>query len=267
MIAVTRTRRAARGSTSAQAAARPPRQPGSIRNVLSNWGAFVFTAAVGLVLSPMVVQGLGDTLYGVWVLIGSMVGYLGLLDLGVRGAVMRYLAKLHAASDHREAGRIAAAALALFAASGTAAILLSVVVALGVEHIFTIPEDMVRVARIVLVVGGINVAIALVTGVFGGVVTAMQRFDLLSGVDVAVEAGRALAIALALHLGEGLVVLAVIQLAASAVRGMASVIISHHLYPELRFALRSLPWWGTFSTSTRSVSENDNPASSSAVIT
>src|SRR5437870_2424255 len=86
-----------------------------VRNVLSNWGAFVFAALVSFFLSPFLVRSLGDARYGVWVLLVSIVGYLGLLDLGVRGAVTRYVARFHAAREHDSANRVASTALAVFA--------------------------------------------------------------------------------------------------------------------------------------------------------
>ena len=53
----------------------------------------------------------------------SLVGYLGLLDLGVRTAVTKYVATHHAAARHEEASRIVSAALAIFGITGLSAIL------------------------------------------------------------------------------------------------------------------------------------------------
>ncbi|MQA92805.1 MAG: oligosaccharide flippase family protein, partial [Gemmatimonas sp.] len=108
--------------------------------------------------------------------------------------------------------------------------------------IFTIPDEMIRVARIVLLLGGVNIAIALVTGVFGGVMTAMQRFDLTNAVEVVIEVFRALSVFLALYFGLGLVALAVIQLAASGSRGLASFALSRRLYPELKIGRSGWSW-------------------------
>jgi O-antigen/teichoic acid export membrane protein len=96
----------------AEAAALPKngaKKPGPrpIRNVLSNWSVFLFSAVANFFVAPFIVHSLGDSGYGAWVLLGSLVGYLGLLDLGVRGAVMRFVSRLHAAGDHEGAGRVA----------------------------------------------------------------------------------------------------------------------------------------------------------------
>jgi hypothetical protein len=52
-------------------------------SVLSSWVAFGVQTLVGLILTLLIVGGLGKTGYGVWTLVGSIIGYYGLLDLGV----------------------------------------------------------------------------------------------------------------------------------------------------------------------------------------
>src|SRR5262249_53088454 len=69
-------------------------------NVVSNWAALATAAAVTFFLTPLVVHGLGPTVYGTWALLGGLVGYMGLVDLGVRGAVTRYVSAFHAAGSH-----------------------------------------------------------------------------------------------------------------------------------------------------------------------
>lgn len=213
--------------------------PRPVVNVLSNWGAFVFSAVASFFLAPYIVHQLGNATYGAWVLLGSMVGYLGLLDLGVRGAVMRYVARLHAASDHEGASRFATAGLFLFSLSSIIAVLAGIGLALSLDRLFKIPPELLAEARIGVVLSAITIALALMNGVFGGIVTAMQRFDLLSGAELFTEILRISAIVLVLRAGEGIVALASIQLACGLLRLIVSVVLSRKLYPQLRIATGS----------------------------
>lgn len=207
-----------------------------IRNVLANWGGYIFSAGINFVLSPLVVHSLGDSSYGIWILLGSLVGYLGLLDLGVRAAVTRYVARFHAESNHLEATRVASSALVTFSSIGLLATAVAAVLALFVSDIFQIPAELVDAARVVLVLGGVNVAISMVGGVYGGIVAGLQRFDYANIAEVIIGAIRAIAIVVALKTGQGLIALALIQLGASVLRGLASYWLSRRLYPELRAA-------------------------------
>lgn len=209
-----------------------------MRNVLSNWGAFAFAAVVSFMLSPFIVHQLGDTAYGTWALVGAITGYLGLLDLGVRGAVTRYVAQMHAGSRHQDAGRITSAALNLFGVGGMLAVLIAIVLAIFVVDVFKIPQELVGATRIVLVMGGFTIGISLIGGAYGGVVTALQRFDVSSGIDVLVEALRATSVVIALKAGGGIIGLAAVQLGATSLRAMIQFWAARGIYPELRVRLR-----------------------------
>lgn len=204
------------------------------------WLAFAVNVGISFFLSPFVVHHLGDSAYGIWVLLGSLVGYMGLLDLGVRGAVMRYVAVHHARGEDAEAGRLASSGLVIFGVTGLVAISASAVVAALIDRIFHVPPEMVSVARAVVLIGGLGIAVSLVSGVFGGAVTAMQRFDLTSMTDIAVGVVRTVAVVVALEAGAGLLGLAVVQLGCTLLQAAIQYAISRRLYPELRLRLRGV---------------------------
>jgi len=189
---------------------------------------------VNFFLSPYVVRHLGDNGYGVWTLILSLTGYLGLLDLGVRGAVTRYIAKFHTQADHKNASNIASSAMFVFSSAGLIAFLASVVFATLVVGRLSIPPEYLAASRIVLVVTGLSIAASLVNGVFGGILVGLQRFDLTNGIEIANNLLRTFTIVLFLHLGYGIVTLALIQLGFTLARLGANVTLAYRLYPELQ---------------------------------
>jgi O-antigen/teichoic acid export membrane protein len=214
----------------------PPRRSRVVRNVFSNWGSYVIAMGVNFFLSPYVVHHLGTTVYGVWMLILSLTGYLGLLDLGVRGAVTRYVAKFHTEADHAKASNVASSAMVIFASSGLLAILASLFLALFVIGRLNIPAEYLLAARIVLVLSGLNIATSLVNGVYGGILSGLQRFDLTNTLEVGLNLLRAATIVVALHLGYGIITLACLQLVFTQARWIANIGLAQHFYPELRIS-------------------------------
>jgi len=208
------------------------------RNAVANWIAFLFTAIVGFFLSPFVVEHLGATRYGVWSLLAGLVGYLGLLDLGIRQAVNRYVAHHRAVGAHEESSSIVSAAIRLFGLLGILAILLAGVFAYVAPIFFNIPESLVDDTRLIVVLGGLTVAVTLIGGVFGGVVTGLERFDINCYLEILVTAARTVAIVLALREGYGLVALACIHLAASVLNCVVFWAATHKLYADLRLRFR-----------------------------
>ena len=182
------------------------------RNVLSNWAAFVFSAVVSFFLSPFVVRSLGPESYGLWVLLGSLVGYLGLLLWGSRRAVTRFVAKHYAENRARHSSAAVSSGIVLFGGLGVLAVLVATVMALIAPLAFEVPQELKGQVRVGVLIGGVNIAVALIGGVFGGVVAARQRFDISSGIEIVVTGIRSIAVVVALSNGYGLVALAVIQL-------------------------------------------------------
>jgi O-antigen/teichoic acid export membrane protein len=62
-------------------------------NTSSNIVVLFLKIAVTFIMAPVLVMNLGNYDYGLWEMIGSVVGYMGMLDLGMGPAISRYAAK------------------------------------------------------------------------------------------------------------------------------------------------------------------------------
>lgn len=213
---------------------------GVARSILSNWATFIFAAGVNFVLSPFIVQSLGKTQYGAWALLGAMVGHLGLLDIGVRAAVTRYMASFHTAAEHAKATRMYSAALRIFSYAGLVALVVSAILSLLIGRVFNVPPELFHVARVVLVLGGLNVGASLIGGVFGGILIGLERFDYNNAIEIAVATVRTIGVVVVLKTEQGLIGLAVVQFVATGLRIVASVVVTRRLYPQLN--LTSWEW-------------------------
>ena len=63
-----------------------------LKHIFSNWMGLIVLGGISAVLTPAMMHGLGDLYYGMWVLVGSLIDYSGLLDMGMRATVFRYVA-------------------------------------------------------------------------------------------------------------------------------------------------------------------------------
>jgi O-antigen/teichoic acid export membrane protein len=206
---------------------------GMLWSTLANWTAFIVTALVSFFLSPFIVHRLGDAGYGIWVLLGSLVGYLGLLDLGVRGAVTRFIAASHATGDHREASALVVAGLRLFAKLGVIALAVSLILAAALHRISTIPDELLDESRVVVLLGGVSIAVSFVGGVFGGIVAGLHRFDIDGAIEIAITLVRAAAVVAVLQSGYGLIALSLVQLTMTTARAVIAFVVVRRLYPQL----------------------------------
>src|SRR5438477_12946250 len=92
--------------------------PGIGRSIALNWIALAISIGVAFFLSPFIVHRLGNVAYGIWTLVNSMIAYMGLLDLGMRGAVTRLVSRYHSQGVHLQSSRSVSAAFWLRAGIG-----------------------------------------------------------------------------------------------------------------------------------------------------
>ncbi|HMH05845.1 MAG TPA: hypothetical protein VK579_04100, partial [Terriglobales bacterium] len=125
-----------------------PRARRIAQNVLSNWMALAITTVVGFFLSPFVVHHLGNLTYGVWVIIMSLVSYMNLMDLGLRGAVTRFVSKGTAQGNHDETSQAVSGALWIRLWISLAVIGAGLAASAAFNHVFTVPLELQQTARL-----------------------------------------------------------------------------------------------------------------------
>jgi O-antigen/teichoic acid export membrane protein len=207
------------------------------RNIFSNWTAYIINAVVVFFLSPFVVHTLGNTGYGLWVLIGSLTGYLGILDFGIRPAIVRFVSRFHAVSDTKQINAVVNTTLVLFTIIGAAVAILSFGLAYLSDHVFTIPPELKSDVSIAIVLVGFALALSFPFGVFNATLNAMQRFDLNNIIQVTVAILRAILIVVSLRNGGGIVSLAVIALVTGLIELIAKYVLCRRIVPSLKLGL------------------------------
>src|SRR5271165_1837036 len=92
----------------------------------------------GLFLSPYILHRLGDTAFGLWVLIFSITGYYGLFDLGIRSSIVRYVSKFHGVNDRNSLAKLINTSLFSYACIGVLSLLLTLCLAPYVSTLFRV---------------------------------------------------------------------------------------------------------------------------------
>lgn len=207
----------------------------SIRNVLFNWMGMAAGILYGFFLIPVVIRGLGDTHYGLWNLIMSCVGYMAVLDFGIQTAVNRYVARDRGLGDAEGVNAVYSNALVMYSFIALAALLAGVTVALNIERIIRIDPGDMALARNVMLLMAVFAAIELPSNVFGAVLYAYQRFDLLNGITMAMLGFQAVFVWLAMTGGVGLWGYAWILFGLGMAKYVVQFILSHRVAGALRF--------------------------------
>lgn len=207
-------------------------------NALWTWGVFLAGALVAFFMARYLLTRLGDDAYGIWAVVLAITGYFGLADLGVRPAVVHYVAKHDALGDLPGLNRHVNAAFRIFAAGGLLLVLATLWFADHIRgtNLGSVPPG---TASAVVLITGIELGLTLPFNAFTAVLIGRQRFDTVMRIDLALLAARTLALVAVVEAGHGLLGLAWVNAAVGVVEVAWKMGAAFRERPGLAFAPRS----------------------------
>lgn len=209
------------------------------RNVLANWTVLVAEVLVAFFLTPFIVKALGLPTYGIWSLLNSLVGYMGLIDLGIRGSVGRFLNVYLAREEPDRVREVISTSLAFLTGGALIALVIAVFVGLQFGTLFPrTPAELLDDIRTALPILTLGLLLAFWGAVYRSLLLAFDRFDLANAVGLLGLALRVGFTVVVLNQGGGLVGLVWVMVGTLFVMNVLNVILAARCFPSSGFARR-----------------------------
>ena len=216
-----------------------------LKNIFSNWLGLVVLGLISVVLTPAMVHGLGPLYYGMWALVGSLVDYSGMLDMGMRATLFRYVAFFRGANQRDSLNQTFATGMLI--AAGTTIVTFLAFLGLGfiLPSFFKFSGADKTTFSFVTILMGTSVSLAFPGQFLSAYLRGMERFDLYNVGMIVHGIVRAVTLLILLKLGYG-----VLALSASTV-GLAVLFLAVHFLmvkwadPELQLSFKNLSWQRT----------------------
>jgi O-antigen/teichoic acid export membrane protein len=174
-------------------------------NALFNVVSWLVPAIAIFVAMPVTVRGLGPNRYGLLVLIAALTSYLGLTDLGLGTAVIRYISYYRALDEGRPILGIVRFAFVWFFCAG---IVGAVVLILGapwlVDVVLRVPVNLQVTAETVVRLTALNFVLAMLLSVASAIPQGFLRYDINAAVSSVFGTVAAIGPAVLVSLGYGL---------------------------------------------------------------
>lgn len=191
---------------------------------------------IGILMMPFLLSTLGPELYGLWIVIGSIVGTYYLLDLGFNQAITRYVAKYIHQNNPEAANRVINTALVIYSLLGVVVLLASIGAAfLGAEALMKSSQNL-TLAQTILIVTGLSFALEFPAKAFPGIISAYMRYDFIAIVRLSKSVADAVLIYLFISHGFGLIAMALIMLITGILSTLMYAKFSTGLFKDLRFS-------------------------------
>lgn len=208
------------------------------RNISMDYLALGIEMVIGILLLPFNVAHLGQSAYGLWVLVASITMYFSMLDMGYGVAQVKFAAEYRARKDSRGLNEIISTLFFFFTIIGLVAFAVGALLAFNLERFFNITPEQADTGRKVLLIISAYVALGFPFSVFGGIVNGFQRHFLNGYVSIGASVLVAVVNLAVLLAGYGLVELVTATTAVRVLAYLGYRMNAYRAYPALKISAR-----------------------------
>lgn len=143
-----------------------------------NYVVIILNMLVGLLYTPYMLRMMGQSEYGLYSLVASVISYLTVLDLGLGNAIVRYTAKFRAEGKTTEQYEMFGMFFSLYIIIGVIALAIGLGLYFKVDVLFgaTMTMEELDKARIMILFLIFNLAVTFPMSIFGSIITAYEHF-------------------------------------------------------------------------------------------
>lgn len=133
---------------------------------------------IAIAYTPIMLRLLGQSEYGLYNLVASVVSYLGLLSFGFASAYMRYYSRYKVCNEQEKIAKLNGMFLIVFSVIGLVTLIAGYILVLNINIIFgeKITKGELSTAKILMAIMIFNIAISFPTSVFNSYITANEEY-------------------------------------------------------------------------------------------
>jgi O-antigen/teichoic acid export membrane protein len=200
------------------------------------WSIFltIWQTGVTFILTPLLVAKIGTDHYGLFVLLMTISGFMGIMNLGLGDATLRFVAHYYGKNDLEGINRVVSATFSVFILTGFLAWALLFWGAPTMVGLLSVAPAEKSLTVNLLQLVSISVGLGFVGSAFSSIPRALQRYDISSRVQVAQSIFQAGGTVTILILSPGIHELVLWSVATALFTQILNVVIAKRLIPRIR---------------------------------
>ncbi len=138
----------------------------------------VLNILVGLIYTPIMLRMMGQSEYGTYSLISSIIGYLTVLDLGFGNAIIIYTSRYRVKNQIDEQSKLNGMFLIIYSIIGVISGIMGAILYANIDKLFagTMTIQELQKAKIMTIILIINLVFTFPLSIFGSIITAYEKF-------------------------------------------------------------------------------------------
>lgn len=212
------------------------------RGVLSDYFLWGVTALSNIVLAPLMLRYLGSEGYGLWAIFASMLGYMGLVDLGLGPSTATHVARYHAQGRHQAIGEWVSSVFFLYLPLSGVVLGAALLFGPFVGSLFHVSAGLSQAAKLAFIASGLGLAVALPRGAFRGTLVGHQRMDVANLTDALFVLVSTAFVVVAIVSGGGLPGAAIASAAMAGLQTGVTLLLLRRFFPHVKLDPRLFNW-------------------------
>lgn len=184
---------------------------------------FAVKMATQLLYVPIMLKILGQSEYGVYQLVASIIAYLSLLNFGFGGAYLRFYAKCK--NDSEEEAKLNGTFLSIFSVFAVLVLIIGIMISINAQAILgtKLTADEIALSKVLLFILAINMALTFPISVFSSIVSSREAFVFQKVVELLRNIASPFFMILILLMGKGSIGLVCVTTVLTIVTGIINV--------------------------------------------
>jgi len=211
-----------------------------IHNTFFNVLALMINSVIGFFLIGFFLGQIGETKYGIWVLVGSIFRYRGIMNMGLNSAVNRYVPIYLAKNDEKGIERVVSTSLFFLSISTFVLIAATLVIYCNIGSWFAIKSELVQITGTLVLIVGFCAACAMPLQISSAVLSGLQRYDIVNIATLVPLFLRTILLVIFLLHGYGLVTMGLIFAISEIVIRLLQAVFARRLLPNISISLTSI---------------------------
>lgn len=140
--------------------------------------SIILNTLIQLLYIPILTRKLGQSEYGLYSLVSSIIGYLTVMDLGFGNAIIVYTSKYRAQEKYEEEKKLHGMFNLIFKIIGIIAASLGIILFLNVENIFGYKMNCLEIykTKIMMLILSFNLFITFFFAIYNSIISAYEKF-------------------------------------------------------------------------------------------
>jgi len=192
---------------------------------------------VSLLLTPYIIYKIGLEKFGIWAIASSIVGFLGLFNLGTSNTYAKYIAEHHVMADFTKINQTINTGLVINILLGSCMSVVFFFIT-PIINFFKFDPGYFNETYFVVFVSIVIFIVVFISGIFNSVIQGMQRIDITNKINIFMSILNAIGVIIVLQYGWGLRGLVINSGVVIMIAIIIRIICACYLFPPLKLSVR-----------------------------